>query len=570
MSTPDAPTAPRHDRAPATPGLLTSIIQHWILVVAITILAAATSFAVSRLATPRYESVAVIHVAEPGERTVFRAANVRDRERLLTQEADRVRSLETTTRAAESLGAPWTPADVRAAVTVRSNLDTNQLAISGRAGTAVEARRLTQATLTAYEGMKLDLEREATRDAILRLERNASELETVATQAGEQLDALRLDVERQLASLPADERIRTATARLELLPEARTLQNERDGAEDAIAALRQEVRKLRIDTNLQAAGFDLVEAASLPAEPVFPQPLRDGALAAVIGFVLAVVLVWARSERDVPNIDGSRAAAALGSPVLGSVPSGHVRSADDRAAYERLAGGLLLALDGAGAKVVALTGVGDDDSSRVGLQLAAAVARDGQNAVVIDARLRGGGLTDSAAYDASTGWSDLHDDAPVGHALEVAATADDPEAQFLLSPAGSHRGASPRRFAATLARLVEQVRGPADLVLIDGPALLDAPADVSAVARGADGLVVVLGPKLLADELAELQGRIATLAVPLLGCVTVRSSGLGQRLRGRHEERTRPQRVMRADAVVDLDAATDTPIAVHAVQEGAT
>ncbi len=106
------------------------------------------------------------------------------------------------------------------------------------------------------------------------------------------------------------------------LPALRAGSPELTTAEQRRSFLQQQLDQLEVSTNLsQTGGTRILAKADLPSSPVTPQPIRNAAIALVLGLLLGVGLALLRDYFDdaiTSREDLERAAEGL--PVLGEIP----------------------------------------------------------------------------------------------------------------------------------------------------------------------------------------------------------------------------------------------------------
>lgn len=87
-----------------------------------------------------------------------------------------------------------------------------------------------------------------------------------------------------------------------------TIQPLQSGLQAQQATLQAQLGQIQVQRTLAASGASLVQRAEPPLQPVSPKPLRDGALAAVLGVALAVSMVvlieTARMGAGAPTLPG--------------------------------------------------------------------------------------------------------------------------------------------------------------------------------------------------------------------------------------------------------------------------
>lgn len=243
----------------------------------------------------------------------------------------------------------------------------------------------------------------------------------------------------------------------------------------------------------------VVRPASLPGSPASPNHWRAGSLALVVGlsFGIGAALVVDRRDERFPTRE--TLADVLGAPVLAVVPQGRRgpgpagavvvdRSSEAGEAYGTLRANLEHALDARRARSVLVTAARHGDgATTTAANLAAALARGGRRVVVVAASGDGGIERSPAEAAASPGLSAaVHGRCAPSEALVPGAVEG-----VRVLPAGPVGPPGEERFdAAVLRRLLADLAVVADVVVIDGPPLLDDAGSV-VLASAVDAVVVV-------------------------------------------------------------------------------
>jgi capsular polysaccharide biosynthesis protein/MinD-like ATPase involved in chromosome partitioning or flagellar assembly len=191
---------------------------------------------------------------------------------------------------------------------------------------------------------------------------------------------------------------RTAMARSTLRQAAASAQARLatlDPASRAGSALSKRLHDLQLAAVTQTGGAQLVQPAARPTAPSAPHPAQAGIVGAVVGLVLALVLITALELTERRVIDEDTLEAAFGLPVLAFVPRGRGRlrralpvPGDELQSdgYGHLAGQLVVAARRRGIRALLVTSAGTGDGkTSITLGLARELALLGHRAVVIQA-----------------------------------------------------------------------------------------------------------------------------------------------------------------------------------------
>ncbi|HVL80109.1 MAG TPA: polysaccharide biosynthesis tyrosine autokinase [Actinomycetota bacterium] len=275
-----------------------------------------------------------------------------------------------------------------------------------------------------------------------------------------------------------------------------------------------------------ARGVELsvLEPAVLPTAPVSPQPLRNHALATVLGLMLGAGIILLAAQLDRSVKERSDAEDATGSPVLGIVPRVKPkRGQSEEAAFGPAieAYGLLrsslqyLSVDGRMKVLLVTSAAKGEGKTTTAMNLARACAAAGKRTVLVGADLRrpsgpfarpmsGNNLT--AYLTGHTGLKGLVRRSEIAN-LYMVAPGPTP-----IQPAELLAGDRMRDLLASLKRK-------ADLVVIDSPPLL-AVSDSAAVASLVDGvLLVARAGKTTKDSLRETVRVLQAVGASVVGVV---------------------------------------------------
>lgn len=281
------------------------------------------------------------------------------------------------------------------------------------------------------------------------------------------------------------------------------------------------------------------------AVKVAPRTVRNGALATVLGLVLALGVAFLGDALDtrVRSVDVVR--DVLGIPVLGQLPSptremqkegGLVMLSDptslEAESFRTLRANLNFANDRYQAQVIMVTSAaGAEGKSTTAANLAVALARAGRRVVLIDADLRRPHLHQLFGLDERPGLTDVVlGNAEIGQALRAIDLADTMTEQgrraargagsLEVLPAG-HALHDPDELGAeaAVARILQGVRDRADVVLVDAAPLLPV-GDAVALSAHVDALLIVARLKSLRSAtLDELERILSAAPVAKLGII---------------------------------------------------
>lgn len=321
-------------------------------------------------------------------------------------------------------------------------------------------------------------------------------------------------------------------------PQQQTLLEEKAGHIERRASLQAQRDEISIRASASPDGIALVQPAVEAHILVGLRPLRVSVVALLIGLCAGTGVAYylARSRRTFTK--RTEPEVVLEAPLLADVPDFHqegldssvpVRDHPRSAAAEafRFAAAITEAAvreKGTGSLFFVSSTVGHGKTT-VAVNLALAAAVSGRSVVVVDcdfgsqeaSRLLAGdhhatlrGITD--VMDQTVDWRQAIHSVELGNGVGVSLLAR-----------GTRPSLASALFQADAMRdLMEQLAGAYDLVVVDGPPLLQV-AYSSALAELVENLVVVIEHQSLFSEAVDLKDRTDMIGTPLIGYVYNRS-----------------------------------------------
>ena len=258
-------------------------------ILAITLLTVAVALLVSSRQTPIYESQASVFVTpiDTG------AESVPPEDPNLATEAELVSSVAVAEIVAENLGIEGDPRDLLANLEVDQPTDTEILEVSYRDPVPVQARRLAMGFAEGYLQF-----REAAASKLI-LER-AEDLEAQIQVLEQRLRTIRADLVR----IPDND-----PRRVSLEAEAASLQN---------LILQTQITRLGLPSDV--TGGQVIQPASVPRSPVSPDHVVNGAFGLAAGLALGIGLALLRDRMSGRLRSSEEVEEYLEAPVLGVVP----------------------------------------------------------------------------------------------------------------------------------------------------------------------------------------------------------------------------------------------------------
>ena len=276
--------------------------------------------------------------------------------------------------------------------------------------------------------------------------------------------------------------------------------------------------------------------ASEPRVPVNGNAKRSGAIGLLIGTVLGVALAFARSSRRRSFDDELRPAALYGAPLIGGVPTPATRVAlstaqpqlamtaapqSARAEAFRFAAGALLRIGSTregGTSFAFVSPAPEATRSAVVANLALAVAESGTPVLAVDADPGHGDLTAWLLPDipVNDGFSQvLAGERAATDCIEPSPLHEKVAVLGMGDPSVRVAGAA---YATAARRVLAEARSSFEVVLVDGPPLLQL-AVATELVDAAEAAVVVVGPGDRVEDHVDMQARLDRLDAELVGYV---------------------------------------------------
>jgi polysaccharide biosynthesis transport protein len=395
------------------------------------------------------------------------------------------------TRAARSLDDSTTADDLRSRVSAEASIDGDVINVSAIANTPQEAANICNMVVRAYQDETLADVDSASKAALTTIELAKEEVTEALRGGGGQ----------------------TAT---------------RARASAAIETLSQlDIRAstIRVQTEEFESGVSFVDPATPATAAQAGLPLREGVLGIAFGVLIAATISWLRADRDRRVREPDAPADLLQAPLLGEVPELPRDQAIALAsfdtmpapAYQFVASGLQATISSGLVLVTsAQRGAGRTTTAA---HVAAAAARDGVRVLLIDADGRSKRLSSLLGL--------AHEPTGITALAARRVTLDEctfsvqltEDVSLWMVPAGDFTDSAPSLFrSSAMAQAVLEMRSKYDLVVIDSAPLPNSP-ETAALARHADGVLVVVQRGATVRALRRLAQQMSLYAAPIIGYV---------------------------------------------------
>ncbi|WP_230292258.1 polysaccharide biosynthesis tyrosine autokinase [Croceicoccus sp. Ery5] len=276
------------------------------------------------------------------------------------------------------------------------------------------------------------------------------------------------------------------------------LRREADTNRALYDALLQRFRELNAAAGITANNILIIDRAETPSAPIWPRPLINAFLGAVIGFGLAAAIAFARERLDDSIRSSDDVERKLGLPVLGITPrpanaDAETEMLDPHSPMSESIYALRTALelstrDGLPQTLLVTSTRPAEGKSTTSEALAREFAQSGRRTVLVDADMRRPSVHHNFHIDNKSGFSTLlTSPALVPEALK---TTDVDNLSVI--PSGPIPPSPPRLLSGeTLDRVFSQLRDRFDIIIIDAPPVLGL-ADAPQLASAAGGVLYVV------------------------------------------------------------------------------
>jgi succinoglycan biosynthesis transport protein ExoP len=509
------PTAdPGWKRGPSLVGALWR--YRWPVLLAV-LLSAVAGYIYTAAKPPVYEAVGRVTLTSPYDRTLFR--NERgvpfvEIDRYLNTQANRMTAPDVLAAASELLEGRLEPGQIRRLVEAESSTSILELTVHARNEDPTQAADVVNAVMQAYQNIA------------------ATQLEAQVEASVAELAELEAEVRESLLALEDED------------PGDPLVQAQRESLSDELTDYQTRAGQIRADFDVYGTGIERVDEAVAPELPVSETPRRMAAVFGLLGFIAAIIVAFWRSERTQVVNGSDDASGALDAPLLGVMSTNRAHTAeaaapvvtapDSAAAREHhfIASKLALLGRESEPRIVLVTSPEETPGKSVAaLNLALSTALDHRAVILADVDAAGW-LTGILGASGKRGVSDL-----IARSADGDVVIDDYVAemdglptvdglQFIPVGIAAREGGGTTttpQLAKLLARLLQE----ADLIVLNGPPLLEAPA-ATRLAADADGVVLVVPRGTKVEDLRKTTELIDVAKTALAGYVFDRSGAPGR------------------------------------------
>jgi tyrosine-protein kinase Etk/Wzc len=469
------------------------------------LLAAVVGYGLSSLQTPLYQSSGTILLSDPrstgdlaSELSVFF-----DPGRYVRNQSAVIESPVVAERASEILRGTPSAEDIVGAISAEPEQDLDAITITAIGTNPAETTAIVTAVVTGYG----DLISEG--------------VQAVAKESIEQLE---------IAKAGLTERVEELDVLVAANPDDSALAAEQRATVDQLYDVDSQIKSLGISALLYGSGIQLYVAPDGPGFKISPRPLRNAAIAFVLGALAAGAFAWWKAEQDQRADTKDVPAEVLGAPLLAVIPEfesvkafapaptiTHVDSPASEAFHFALSSLSFILEQIEGTSVVITSADPGDGKTIVALNLAVVAKRDGRSPLLIDADERRRGLTFLAGLD---------DDHGVGVAIGLGhrwAITPEEEIDFIASGRNLDGDVGGYFRTAEFRKELQSAMAGRELVIIDTPPVMFA-SETADLAAEVDGVVLVVREGSPLRDLEDARSRIELSGTPIIGYIFNKAS----------------------------------------------
>jgi capsular polysaccharide biosynthesis protein len=487
------------------PSLFASLWRYKFLIAGAALLAAMVGYGLSSLQTPLYQSSGTILLSDPrstgdlaSELSVFF-----DPGRYVRNQSAVIESPVVAERASDILGGTPSADDIVGAISAEPEQDLDAITITAMGTDPIETTSVVTAVVEGYG----DLISEG--------------VQTVAKESVQQLEIAKTSLTERIGEL--DELVAEN-------PDDSALSAEQRAAVDQLYDVDSQIKSIGTSALLYGSGIQLYVQPDGPGGKMSPRPLRNAAIAFVLGALAAGAFAWWKAEQDQRADTKDKPADILDAPLLAVIPEfesvkawapaptiTHMDSTAAEAFHFALSS-LSFVLDQIGGTSVVISSADPADGKTiVALNLAVVAMRDGRSPLLIDADERRQGLTFLAGLD---------DDDAIGVAIGQGhrwAITPTEEIDFIASGRGLDGDIGGYFRTAEFRKELQSAMAGRELVIIDTPPVMLA-SETADLAAEVDGVVLVVREGSPLRDLEDARARIELSGTLIIGYIFNRAS----------------------------------------------
>ena len=297
-----------------------------------------------------------------------------------------------------------------------ASTDADVIVLTATAHDANAAALLVNTYVDSYTNYRRDSETNALLAAGLLARQKADELTKQIDAANAPLTAL----DAKIATATGDELTRTREQRQQL---ASQIESQLRPVRDQLAFYQEQIDRVELSAGIRKAGsLVLLRAATAPAQPISPDPVRNVAWGIALGVVLGLGAAFLRETFDDTISDRVIVEELAQTPLVGTIPRvGRSRgntgqdleivtdpNSSASEAFRMLRTSVKFMRVNQRVRVIEVTSaVSDEGKTFVASNLAAALAESGERVVVVGCDLRRAGLDRLAGIEGGPGFTSV-------------------------------------------------------------------------------------------------------------------------------------------------------------------
>ncbi len=501
---------------------LVTLLRWWWLVVLVTLASGGAAYLVSKRSAPVYQASTTLLIDQtPADGSTIDLNSLRTSEELASTYVALLYKRPVLEGVAAALRPPIDIKELAGKIRVATVRDTQLIVITVEDRSPERAAQIANEVVQVFKQQNRELGASRYASSKQNLEQ-----ELLRSQASiDQLDA-------QVAALA------TASSP-EQVQQRNQLRVQADQQRHTYATILKSYEQVRVAAAQTIDNLNVVEQAVPEPAPIRPRPLMNTLLAAIVGIMLGIGLIFLIGYVDSSVKSGQQLEELIGLVTLASIARIRGSSAEERLvtvadgssviteAYRMLRVNLDFATIDRPLRTLAITSsLPGEGKSTTTANLAVIFARSGRRVILVDADLRRPtlhtffrrsnerGLTSALLQQAADPVESYLVETGVQNLLLLPSGPLPPNPAELL---GSHR----------MAELVAALKGHADLVIFDSPPVL-AVADTLVLTQVCDALLlVVLAGSTRTEALRKSHAALQQAGARLLGAVLNRAPGSG-------------------------------------------
>jgi len=459
------------------------MLWHWTwLIILAVLLAGGAAFLVSQQMTPIYQATATMLVNQAPSSTSSEYAALLTSQRLAETYAQMLKTQPIMEGVVQSLELNEPPQSLKNYISVQPIRDTQLIQVSVQHTNPVLAAEIANQVVLNFAEYNQNFQASRYADTEASLQTQLDELNLRVQELSQEIQAIEDDPNQEL--------------------ERNKLETTRAQNQQLFASLLQTYESVRLAKAESTSDVVLVEPAIAPNRPVRPKVLQNTLLAAVVGGMLAVGLIFLIDALDNTIKSPDDVARHLGLPTLGAIV--HTPQKDGNLtpvtislprspvseSYRALRTNIQFASVDHPIRSMLVTSIGPGEGkTTVASNLGVALAQSGANVILIDADLRKPQLHRRLNLPNRRGLTSLF----MQTDIHLDGTVQKTETKGLYLMTSGNLPPNPAELLASerMDSILERMKNHADIVVVDTPPVL-AVTDSVVLGKRVDGVLLVI------------------------------------------------------------------------------